>query len=256
MQHKSHENLQDVLLRLKKARRRLQNGKTWQNFRKKYSIAGQVRSMEITYGTNGWHVHLHILFFLSSEIAILAFEHDIKTNWIAACVFAGGYASYAYGVDVRFSDADISAYIAKFGKEPKWTAAHEVAKAVTKRGRDGSRSPLELLRDYLLGDAASGRLWLQYAVNLKGERQLFFSHGLKQLLGLVDKTDEEIAKEKERDAYLFAQLNTDQWRVILAQDARAEVLQLAASGDTLSFWAGLYALGVPYYPVYEMEVSR
>jgi hypothetical protein len=106
---------------------------------------------------------------------------------------------------------------------------------------------MELLRDALLGDEISKRLWLQYAVNLKGERQLFWSPGLRALLGLVvEQTDEEIAAELEGSAVLFAQIDSGVWQVLLANDSRAEVLGFAARGDYIGFVAFVSSLhGLP-----------
>lgn len=261
MQHKSSDGIAAVLRRIIKARTRLLSGRSWQSFRDEHRFVGQVRSLEVTYGSNGWHIHMHVLFFFDCDVKIIPFEHEMKTRWMVAAKFAGGYASYANGCDVRYSDQEIAKYIAKFGKEPewkdnnkvlasnKWSVSHEIAKAAVKSGRDGNRSPIELLRDYLLGDEDAGKLWLQYAVVFKGQRQLFFSQGLKCLLDIADKSDGDLVDEMENDAILFAQLSKDQWRYVLALDIRADLLALAGRGDSVEFWLYLWKLGVPNCPV-------
>ena len=86
----------------------------------------------------------------------------------------------------------------------------------------------------------------RYAVNFKGQRQLVWSKGLRELLGLeAEKTDEEIAVEEEEDALLLASLSVGAWRVILANDARAEVLQIASAGDVDRLDTFLMELGIP-----------
>lgn len=245
LQHDATEPLFEVLAALKKARRLLMSGRAAKAFNEQYGIAGMVRALELTHGENGWHPHLHCLLFLDNQIDLLGFEMGMKQRWSQAVALTGKYASWANGCDVRFTDADIAEYIAKFGREPKWTRAHELTKAVSKMGKRGGRTPMQLLADHLEGDKAAGRLWLQYAVNFKGERQLFWSHGLRARLQLTEeKTDEEIAIEQEEIAVVLASLSVGAWRVVLANDARAELLFAASTGDTIAVQALLSKLGV------------
>ena len=245
LQHKISDNLAGVLGALKRARKLLISGKYAVAFTKKYGIVGMVRTLELTYGDNGWHPHLHVLYFFGAEVPMIPFTDEIKLRWGSAVKSAGSYASYQYGCDVRFTDADIAEYIAKWGKEPKWTTAHEMTKSVSKYASRDGRTPLQLLSEYFDGNQASGRLWFQYAVNLKGERQLRWSRGLRVLLGLeVEKTDEELAAEQEEIAVILASLSIGAWRVVVANDARAELLEVAASGDKDAVFAFLRLLGV------------
>jgi hypothetical protein len=175
----------------------------------------------------------------------MSFTDEIKCRWGSAVKSAGGFASYQHGCDVRFSDADIADYIAKWGKDPKWTAAHEMTKSVSKYASNDGRTPLQLLSDYFYGDTDAGRLWLQYALNFKGQHQLYWSRGLRALLGLEpEKSDEELATEQEEIAIILASLSIGAWRVVVANDARAELLEVAASGDKQQVLAFLGQLGV------------
>lgn len=245
LQHHDRENLSDVFDCLKQARRLLVSGRSAKAFAEQYGIVGMVRSLELTHGENGWHPHLHVLYFLDREVPIMSFEADIKERWSSCVGTSGRFASWQHGCDVRFSDADIAAYIAKWGKEPKWTTAHEVAKGVSKMGRAGGRTPMQLLSDHLDGDERAGRLWLEYAVNLKGERQIYMSPKLRTRLELgKEKTDEEIAVEQEEIAILLASLSAGAWRVVLANDARGELLEAAAGGDPAVVSSLLQRLGI------------
>lgn len=245
LQHERADNLSDVLGALKVARRRLVSGRESRVFNETYGCIGTIRSLEITYGANGWHPHLHVLMFFDREVPILPFTAAIKARWSECVAAAGGYASWLHGCDVRFSDKDIAEYIAKWGKEPKWTVSHEMTKGVAKAGRTGGSTPMQLLADYWSGDRVAGRLWLQYAVNLKGERQLWWSHGLRDRLGLgEEKTDEELAEEQEEIAIVLASLSYGTWRVVLANDARGELLEAAGTGDAGKVKALLLKLGI------------
>ena len=48
------------------------------------------------------------------------------------------------------------------------------------------------------GDKQAGARFIEYAQVMKGKRQLFWSHGFKALVGIEDRTDEELVEE-ERD---------------------------------------------------------
>lgn len=243
--HERSDDLSVVFGALKRARKLLVSGRAAMNFASDHGIAGMVRALELTHGLNGWHPHLHVLYFFNCEVPILTFEAAIKARWSACVGAAGRYASWQHGCDVRFSDSDISNYIAKWGKDPGWTTAHEMTKAVTKSGRRKGRTPMQLLVDYLAGDEAAGRLWVQYAVNFKGERQLRWSNGFRERLGLSKaKSDAQIALEQEEVAVILSSLTTGAWRIVLANDARGELLQVAAKGDPLAVEAFLTQLGV------------
>lgn len=242
--HERSDDLSVVFDALKRARKLLVGGRGAQQLKHDHGVVGMVRALELTHGLNGWHPHLHVLMFFDREVPILAFEQAIKARWSQCVGAAGRYASWEHGCDVRFSDSDISNYIAKWGKEPDWTTAHEMTKAVTKTGRRKGRTPMQLLADYLDGDEAAGRLWIQYAVNFKGERQLRWSNGLRARLGLEkEKTDEEIAIEQEEIAVVLSSLTTGAWRIVLANDARGELLEVAARGDPAQVEAFLVQLG-------------
>lgn len=245
LQHDAGDNLDLIFGALKKARRLLVSGRASVAFRDQWGITGSIRALELTHGVNGWHPHLHVLYFFDQEVPILPFEAAIKARWSECVKSAGRYASWEHGCDVRFSDSDISAYIAKWGADPSWTTAHEMTKGVSKAGRRKGRTASQLLADYLAGDKEAGRLWLQYAVNFKGERQLTWSKGLRDRLGLeVDKTDEEIAEEQPEIAVILASLTMGAWRVVLARDARAQLLAAAASGEPARVEAFIQSLGI------------
>lgn len=246
LQHNAGDSLQDVLNALKAARRGLMRGRAAVAFNEAHSIAGMVRSLELTYGDHGWHPHMHCLVFLDGLIDIAGFEDQSRRRWAHAVAATGRYASWQHGCDVRYTNNEIADYVAKFGREPKWTPAHEIAKAVSKAGRAGGRTPMQLLADYFAGDRASGRRWLEYAVNMKGQRQLFWSHGMREQLELeTEQTDEEIAAEQDEIAVMLASLSVGAWRAVLANDARAELLFAAATGDEQTVKTFLGRLGVP-----------
>lgn len=247
LSHDRDHSLTSVLAMLQRARELTTTGRDGRVLRARFPYAGSVRSLEVTFGRNGWHPHLHVLYFFRKPINVAEFTDHLKSRWSAHVANLGGFASYEHGVDVRFTNEDVAAYVAKWGREPTWTAAHELAKAPVKRGRADSCTPYQLLLLAALGWPGAGELWVDYAINFKGERQLRWSNGMRVLAGLAatEKTDGELAEEEQdAGAMLLAQLNSDEWRIVLAQDARAELLQVGASGDVEQVYAFLERLGI------------
>ena len=245
VRHRAADDLRMVLEGLLKARKRLLAGKRAFNTRERFGIAGRVRALEVTWGTNGWHPHIHELVFLRQGIDRNAFLAELRDRW-GQCVVAAGLRDVNdHGVDVRFADLSVADYVAKFGHERTWDVQHELTKQVTKVGKQGNLSPIGLLMASFEGDRAAGARWREYALVFKGCRQLSWSKGLRELLELdPERSDEEIAGEVREDAVQLAQLDRGQWRVVLGNDARAELLEVARTGDVTVVRSVLSSLGV------------
>jgi hypothetical protein len=71
-------------------------------------------------------------------------------------------------------------------------------------------------------------LFRTYAKAFKGQRQLYWSNGLRALLAMgTEATDEELAAMQEDKAIHLATLTLDQWRVILKRKLETALLDMA-----------------------------
>jgi len=99
----------------------VRNSRLYKGDLERLGILGFVKSLEVTYGVNGWHPHLHVLFFSSRELCpseLASFESVLSSIWIASVFKSLGVSpSNDVGVDVRRMSADNSGYIAKVGYE-------------------------------------------------------------------------------------------------------------------------------------------
>lgn len=229
--HKRGTRLKPFLNSILDSYRLLKSGRWWQEMEEFYGWIGSVRSLEITYGQNGWHPHIHELCFTNNElqpIAIGTLESSLRVRWKDKLKKNNLYANMANGFNLKDGWNDVSDYVAKFGHEPvknNWSAAAEIAKSVSKKGRLDGRTPLQLLADFSEGDIEAGDLWREYAVTLKGRNQIVWSKGLRETLHVkAETTDEEIAQEITPGSYLLASLTPGQWGAINAMDLRGEVL--------------------------------
>jgi hypothetical protein len=200
----------------------------------------------VTHGRNGWHPHVHELVFCRSGGAAADLQADLLERWSSAVVAVGLRDVNDHGVTVQAANGAISGYVAKFGTGRAWGAEDELSKAVSKSGRPGQRTPVDLLAAaFFDGEEAAGRLWQAYARAFFGRRQLAWSKGLRDLLGLSgERTDAEISADVgEKCRVLAAVLSLRQWRSVVGNDLRAELLQVAARGGAAAVWSFLRAIG-------------
>jgi hypothetical protein len=220
--HYAPEYLAAVLNRLTRARRKLRDGKAYGTATRSAGIVGGVRALEVTHGVHGWHPHTHELLFC--EAGEEPDPERLLEAWKAAYVRAGGKEPNEHGV--RWEDGDKAARYAS-----KWGAAEELTKAHIKRGKNGGRTPWDLLRSSVEGDKVAGDLFKEFAHVFQGKKQLVWSKGLRDLLGLGrERSDEELAKEKTEEAVTLATLDREAWGLVLANDMRCEVLEAAEEG--------------------------
>ncbi|MNO60492.1 Replication protein [compost metagenome] len=243
--HTRFDSLGDLLSKQRQAFERLRSGKVWQKFKQKYGYTGLVRSLELTHGRNGWHPHTHELWIIRplqpSERA--AFHDFIRERWAKVCAKVGLLdmadaeqlrAFFSHSVDVRYQVND-SDYLAKQDSSRAWGVDRELASASSKSGRRSGVHPHEFLVRQAPGDYD---LFLEYVDSMKGARQLFWSRGLKDLVGVIDQSDEELSEESQEHADLLGLLTAEQWRFVRGNDARAELLDAAETGG----WAAVLAL--------------
>lgn len=246
VQHERGDSVEWVVDGLLEARRRLRSGRMGEELRERAGLRGSVRALEVTHGQNGWHPHVHELWFVRPDVSLNGLQGYLGDVWGRSVQAAGLRGVNEHGADLRFADLDVAGYVSKFGYTRTWGPEHELAKVVSKRGRGSNRTPVDLLTAYHCGrDEGAGGHWSVYARAFKGKRQLVWSSGLRSMLGLgAEQTDEEVAAAVETYSVLLASLTRQQWLVILEQDARADVLEVARCGDSEALWQFLLSLGV------------
>lgn len=192
-------------------------------------LVGTVRALEVTHGQNGFHPHFHVLMFCKWEHGEAkhlppSLELLLGCLWRQACI-KKGLPEPSRERGVKVDDGTWAArYASKWGLEDEMTKGH----LKTSKGIKG-RTPWDMLRAVLAdGCERSKRLFAVYAKAFKGRRQLYWSNGLRDLLGLSkESTDEELAASQEDDAFELARLTTEQWRGVLFNRAEAAVLDMA-----------------------------
>lgn len=236
--HTAFDSLSDLKAAQKDAFLRLRRGSPWERFKKRCGFRGLVRSLEVTHGANGWHPHTHELWLIdhltpSQESQFLV---DLRERWAKCCIAAGlldptdkqkVFHFQLHSVDVRFGAQD-SDYLAKQDSSRAWGVDREIVTASSKAGRAKGVHPHEFLIRRDKGDAMR---YLEYVHAMAGSRQLYWSPGLKKLCGVDDIEDEVLALETNEKADLLGSLSADEWAVVRHKRLRAQLLDVAESGD-------------------------
>lgn len=236
--HHSGNDTRDLCDQLLASWQRMQNRTFWRNWRKEIGLKGTVRALEVTYGLNGAHVHIHILLFRKAEHEQpeAVRSAGLITAWKSACTSVGLPEPNEHGVDIRNGNHAAS-YVSKWGLDSELTKSH------IKRGKTGRMTAWDLLRASINGDREAGRKFQEHANAFFNRRQLVWSKGLRDLLDLGrEKSDQELGEEQTETADEVAKICTSDWMRVLRWGARATVLIIAENGGQRSLTIFLRAL--------------
>lgn len=223
--HYETDNLKVLLSRITQASRRFFGGTrasraAWAALGK----VGHIKATEVTYGSNGWHPHFHVIIFTQDLLEQGTDLTPLVTSWIDCCVKAGLPApSIAHGFNWKNAE-----YAAQYVN--KWGIEHEVTKSHIKSGKQGSMTPWDMLKyscaEELPVSEKMGKLFQEFAICFKGKRQLVWSKGLKALYDIDEKTDEELSEETEEQSETVMDIQLFLWSLIKRHRRRADFLSL------------------------------
>jgi hypothetical protein len=231
--HRAWHSLRRLLDQQADALKRLRRGAPWERFKARTGFRGLIRSLEVTHGDNGWHPHTHELWFVSPDVDAESMRAQIVARWESVCIRAGlldpddtiqVQAFRAHSVDVR-GWCSAGDYLQKLDDVKGWGVDRELTKGSAK-----GRHAFQLLNACKDGDRRAGRLFIAYALAMKGRQMLRWSQGLKEEVGVTDISDEEAAEHSVEAADVLGLLTGEQWRFIRRVGCRAQVLDAAELG--------------------------
>lgn len=269
--HGAGDVLENILEKFSKAQSDFKSGRAAADLRVGIQYVGEIRTLEVTHGNNGFHPHTHSIWITQKQLTQAeaeALEQKLFDLWLPACLRKGLPAPIReHGVDVRIAQHEISDYLSK------WGFAAELAGGVSKRGKNGSVNPWQLLAAAHEGSTDAARLWRIFAHAFFGKRQLFWSKrktgrqvlrpvygkgkltgkrikigekmrdewiSLREELGLAPELTEQelldLEDQNEKNVQVAA-LDLDTWYVIKKSGAQESVLHYAVHDIP-----GLYAL--------------
>lgn len=231
--HGQWDCLGDLMSKLGKAEMKFRMGKPWKRLLSTWGIVGSVRAKEITIGLNGWHPHLHDLVLTArplDSVALVQMERAMFERWETATGRAGFGAISPAAFSLQNGDK-AAAYVSKFGVEHELTSHH------VKHAFGASVTPFDLLRVVVQGHGenavqAAYVLFREYVKHTHGKRFLTWTKGLRERYNLApEKADEDLAAETDPVSAVLGVLSLFDWLRILKANRRAEVLNVARSGD-------------------------
>lgn len=263
--HYEFQKCADLLEKQAAAFKYLRSGKKYQEFKEEMGYRGLIRSLEVMTGRNGWHPHTHELFFVDKAASASRIKSFLLNRWKDACKkqklipWGKMKAFYERAVDVK-DQCSNSDYLAKLDDPSHWGIDRELAGSSKKRG--GGVHPFALLARFEdHDDVSAGRRFLEYIEAFHGKRQLFWSHGLKDEVGVSELDDKELSEESQDSADCLVRLEHFAWTIVIQNKARSHILDLAETGgyDAVYQWLvqhGYYDYGgcshsqnsyTPYY---------
>jgi hypothetical protein len=186
VRHRYGDDLADLQRGLARAWREFQAGNPWLKFRERVGLVGDVRALEVTYGDNGWHPHLHTVFLVTRPDRLATEIAWLKARWqrcVMRCLGEAAEPDSIHGLDVRpCHKAD---YLTKLGLE--------ITAPAGKRAAGKHRTPWDIARDLAeLGGEEDRLLWAIWREDIKGRRMIGWSPGLREAAGIDEKSDEDI----------------------------------------------------------------
>lgn len=237
IRHKRGQKFVDLAAAVSKAWGAATSGRAWQRDRALYGIAHSVRVFEQKVSTkNGWHIHVHVLFFVDEVHADLGCGTTLDPAGLLGTMFkrwASKAVSMGFGVpllraqdmhEVTGSEAldRLADYFVKETTDAGERVGSLAAEMTNSEGKQGvtSLTPGQLLAWAIAGEEYIAQLWgpakpgqklrgaqgqeyarmlyREFEVGMKGRRAIAWSYGMRDALGLGrELTDEELAAKQE-----------------------------------------------------------
>ena len=218
LRHHLGDHLPALLTGIRNVHTRFKSGKSWTKIKKRYGIEAYAQALELTYGRNGWHPHIHGAAFCRAgdlESAI----GKMRARWGRFVKKEGLAAVNDHGlkIDPITDPEQLAMYITKYGG--KRDIAFEMTGGATKKARGkAGRTLAQLLSDFALyGDVQDALLWVEGVKALKQKNFFRWSRGSRKklLIDLPEKSDMELATEElEKSNPTLAYISYDQWQLI------------------------------------------
>lgn len=203
----------------------MNSGQGSMRVRERFAIRGFIRSYEFTYGTNGWHPHLHVLYFVDGNAELHNEDSEPLAEMRSMLGARWGHQISTklerdihgvYGVDARTvrDMAGIGDYVSKIHFE---TVRSDLKVKEQDRQRGGSRTPwqvgLDGVRD---GERTDIARWREYVEATKGLRVHEPSRSIRAMYGKpettgADMTDEQLAAETPEQGIPEVGIANDLW---------------------------------------------
>ena len=250
MRHNAGHSLEAVWDALAAAWHSVIRSRVWAKWRQRLGSPGLVKVVEVNWGVNGWHVHIHYALLLcggATDADLSELSAWLVPKWQRA-VRGNGFDALPIGQELHLvTGVDAAEQLGEYmTKATAYGASgalgRELFGAASKRAQeDCSTVPVwRLLEDIVAtGELGLWQRWCEYERVSKGRRQYSVSRGLRELLGVgPEKSDEEIAAEEVGDRDLVL-ITREGWSAMLRASwspvAVLELMEQAGVGAVCAF---------------------
>jgi hypothetical protein len=197
--HNKRDSLAQSLDRLNTAWATLQSRRAYKPLYN--ATAGTIATLEITYGENGWHPHLHVTLLAGTDTTrdqITDATEQLRAKWSRIANTKHDKFSIEHGLDLTW-----------FGRESAAAARYvtKLAKEMTLTSTKNSIDPFTLLDTETPTNTA---LWIEYANATHGRQCHRWSNGLRGLLH----TDEELSEDDDAHGLVVLVIAATHWNAI------------------------------------------
>lgn len=229
LQHSRGDSIEEIWKGISTGWASVISGRQWQMAKEQLGIAGYVKAVEVTFGDNGPHVHLHVIFFtqknpLTARLRFQRKQGRAKNPYpviekapedFLAEKWEKGLAKTGFRMIREIYDPEkdevrkpgLKWDVAPPGKGCEAMARYaakiqavaiskEASLGQMKQGHGDSRTPFQILASAMQGNESDLRLWWKWEKKSHGHRQMTWSKGLREMFRLEpEKTDEELVNE-------------------------------------------------------------
>lgn len=202
----------------------------------RFGIEGFIKVIEVTHGENGWHVHAHVA--VLTDVVLCPDSADrlgarMFGRWANGAVRAGLAApAPAHGVDVQVVGGEdaaeaVAKYLSKAGVGGV-SAELMGGAGATKYAKGGNRTLWDVAASIhsavehgVQPSTSDLAIWREWEFGSSRRRQIAWSKGLRERLGVSEVDDVEIAAA-EAGGYLVAHVSDRGW-ARLRRDTRGQL---------------------------------
>lgn len=241
----------------KSAWRKMSQDGTYNRLKKELKIKHSIKANEVTYGDrNGWHYHSHGLLFIPIDTLKRLSDGELKEwtdkltdVWLRCLKDNDLSGSRERALNIKAHGEIEETYIAKLGlSDDTSNLNYELTSGANKYYK--GLNIWEILRRATNGRDRYARLYVEYVEAMTGDNWITYSHGLKKLVGIIDKEDKDISEDESETSYYetLVELNDMQYAVIRKYRAYHDLLKIAAelrsAEAVMNFVNGLHDLDI------------
>lgn len=204
-----------------------QRHRHWRKLKESLNIVHSIISREITYGANGWHYHMHLLFF----VPVSSVKHaqsktwqvqSMQSLWIDALENNGLDGIEKTALDVS-SGSKNKTYLAKLSFEVDKSG--DLAYELTGNANKG-KTVWDFLAMAHYGDIGAQSLYLEYVEEMIGHKWITYSNGLLDASKDIELDSQPVPKNQILHDWLT--VDTKTWYAVARLNKVSVVIRAAA----------------------------